>query len=49
MLTQNKKKYEDLTITTMTMVIQLSGRINVVSAFHLLPITVVDEKQCTKQ
>jgi hypothetical protein len=39
--------FDDLSITTMTMVFILNGKVDVVSAFHLLPITLVKEKPKT--
>lgn len=40
--------YEKLKITTMTMVFILNNKIDIMSAFHLLPITLVDEKFLNK-
>lgn len=40
--------YENLNVTTMTLVMSLTGGINVEAAFHLLPITRVDVKNLRK-
>jgi hypothetical protein len=43
---QNNKllSFDDLSITTMTMVFILNGKVDVESAFHLLPITLIETK-----
>jgi len=45
---KEKLNYENLKITTMTMVFVLNTTIDLVSAFHLLPISLVDEKMMAK-
>lgn len=50
LLQDNNKKldYDKLKITTMTMVFILNKKIDIMSAFHLLPITLVDDKMLAK-